>query len=140
MAPCTNTSSSISGTASFISAISAKEASRPSTTLRKPEAREARQKDFALHPEKVPQVLIERAHCKLYAFRPLNQIDSQTELEAVSPDCAHLHIAPADYCFVDPETGKLLRSVSHNTSCLLYTSAALGPDWILRQKSGASSP
>ena len=104
-----------------------------------PKAREARQNDFALHPEKVPQVLIERAHCRLYAFRPLNQIDSQTELEAVSPDCAHLHIAPADYCFVDPETGKLLRSVSHNTSCLLYTNAALAPDWILRQKCARSS-
>ena len=99
-------------------------------------AREAREKDLRLHPEKIPHFIKADEKRHLYEYKPANQIRSGTELEALSPDCAALKIPPDTYCFVDPETGKILDSVHHNTSCLLYTNAALAPDWILRQKGG----
>ncbi len=97
-----------------------------------PAAREAREKDLRLHPEKVPHFVKADKNRHFYEYTPTNQTRAGTELEAVFPECAHMHIAPADYCFVDPETGKILDSVHHNTPVLLYTEAALPADSIIR--------
>ena len=99
-----------------------------------PAAREAREKDLRLHPEKIPHFIKADEKRHLYEYKPANQTRSGTELEALSPDCAALKIPPDTYCFVDPETGKILNSVHHNTSCLLYTNADLQNGGIIRVK------
>lgn len=99
-----------------------------------PAAREAREKDLQLHPEKIPHFIKADEKRHLYEYKPANQTRSGTELEALSPDCAALKIPPDTYCFVDPETGKILDSVHHNTSCLLYTEADLQDGGIIRVK------
>ena len=99
-----------------------------------PAAREAREKDLRLHPEKIPHFIKADKKRHLYEYKPANQTRSGTELEALSPDCAALKIPPDTYCFVDPETGKILDSVHHNTPSLLYTSADLQDGGIIRVK------
>lgn len=99
-----------------------------------PEARKAREKDLELHPEKIPHFIKADEKRHLYEYKPANQTRSGTELEALSPDCAALKIPPDTYCFVDPETGKILDAVHHNTPGLLFTSADLQDGAIIRVK------
>ena len=97
-----------------------------------PAAREAREKDLRLHPEKVPHFVKADKNRHFYEYTPTNQTRAGTELEAVFPECAAVKISPKEYCFADPETGKILDSVHHNTPALLYTEAALPADSIIR--------
>ena len=99
-----------------------------------PKARAAKEADLQKHPEKQLRTVKMRKNRFFYEYQPLNFTDSQTALEAVGPDTVCIKLSASSYEFVNPETGELLRSVSHNTPCLLYTAHALQSDWIIRQK------
>ena len=99
-----------------------------------PKARAAKEADLQKHPEKQLRTVKMRKNRFFYEYQPLNFTDSQTALEAVGPDTVCVKLSASSYEFVNPETGELLRSVSHNTPCLLYTAHALQSDWIIRQK------
>ncbi len=106
-----------------------------------PEAKEAKLKDYADHPDKVPHaccctgsgaVSSNSAAARLYACNALNRIDEKTYVEFVGPDC--IGISDTDFRFVDPETGCFTPFISHNQAYLLYTDKPIQPNWIMRTR------
>lgn len=96
-------------------------------------AREAKEKDIALHPEKRPYPVKKKTGFKLYYYRALNKIDAQTELEFIGPDC--IALKDTSYELINPEDGTVMSWVCHNHDCLIYTSCSVESSWIARFKS-----
>lgn len=98
-----------------------------------PSAREAKEKDFMQHPEKVPHPVQKKDGYKMYRYEALNKISAATELEFIGPDC--IAVRDASYMLVNPEDGTIMDWVSFNHACLIYTSAPVTVSWIARFKS-----
>ena len=101
-----------------------------------PDAKAAKLKDIAMHPEKVPHACCctgsgsEKSATapagsasvtapKLYVCNALNRIDEKTYVEYVGPDC--IGIPDTTFRFVNPETGCFTPFISHNQAYYLYT-------------------
>ncbi len=97
-----------------------------------PCAKEAKEKDLALHPEKRPLLAIKKDRYRLYQYRALNKISAKTVLEFIGPDCISLQ--DSSYILINPEDGTVMDWVCHNHDCLIYTSCDLEDGWIARFK------
>lgn len=97
-----------------------------------PSAREAKTKDFSLHPEKKPHPVQKKDGYSFYHYRALNKIETSTVLEFIGPDCTS--VADSSYVLVNPEDGTIMDWVCHNHDCLIYTSSAVESSWIARFK------
>ncbi len=117
-----------------------------------PEAKAAKLKDYADHPDKVPHACCctgsgsaattaptgnaPVAAPKLYVCNALNRIDEKTYVEYVGPDCTG--IPDTDFRFVDPETGCFTPFISHNQAYYLYTDKPVQENWIIRTRAATA--
>ena len=97
-----------------------------------PSAREAKEKDLLLHPEKKIHPVQQRDGYKFYQYRALNKISASTALEFIGPDCTS--VSDTSYVLVNPENGAIMDWVCHNHDCLIYTSSKVESSWIARFK------
>ncbi len=107
-----------------------------------PEAKAAKLKDYADHPDKVPHACCctgsaNSAAARLYVCNALNRIDEKTYVEYVGPDCTG--IPDTDFRFVDPETGCFTPFISHNQAYLLYTDKPVQENWIIRTRAATDA-
>lgn len=104
-----------------------------------PDALVAKKNDLAAHPEKVPRCTNQKQNWKCYPFKAMNKLDAGLPLECIGPDTVSIALGTDDYTLLNPEDGTIMNWVSHGHDCLLYTSANLEPDWIVRMKAKRSS-
>jgi putative protease len=97
-----------------------------------PDAKKAKERDLADHPEKVPHSLVKKEGYRLFEYVPLNKVDAGTELEYVGPE--NIGIKDNESYFVDTENCLLQDWVSHGGSYYLYTNKAIEENWIVRVK------
>lgn len=99
-----------------------------------PAAREARLKDYALHPDKAPAAVTKHEDWNMYSLEALNMIHAGDEIEFVSPDTVALVSEKDSWCFADPETGLEMSWVCNGHKCVLYTKYKLQSGTIIRAK------
>ena len=97
-----------------------------------PKAREARLKDYEIHPEKNPDVIEEKNGWKIYRMIPLNMIKAGEKIEFVSPDIVAKKADADEWQLVDPETGTLRSWVCDGHECVLYTKIPLQAGALIR--------
>ena len=97
-----------------------------------PDAKAAKLKDLAAHPDKMPHACRCTGEQRLYVCNALNRIDEKTYVEYVGPDCTG--IPDTNFRFVDPETGCFTPFISHNQAYYLYTDKPVQENWIIRTR------
>ncbi|OJF76662.1 MAG: peptidase U32 [Treponema sp. CETP13] len=97
-----------------------------------PQARIAREKDNADHPEKIPHATKIRDGYKLYPWIPRNKFSMPGILEYVGPDT--LDIKDNNFVLIDPDTGCIRTWISHGHECYLYTNKPVKEGYIVRSK------
>lgn len=97
-----------------------------------PKAREARLKDYEIHPEKNPLPVEKKLGWHIYKIVPLNMIKTDDEIEFVSPDVVSEKAEKGDWFLVDPETGTLRNWVCDGHSCVIYTKKMLQAGSLIR--------
>lgn len=97
-----------------------------------PKAREARLKDYEMHPEKNPPIIEQKKDWHIYKIIPLNMIKSNDEIEFISPDVVSKKAEKGTWNLVDPETGTLRTWVCDGHNCVLYTKEILQEGALIR--------
>ena len=97
-----------------------------------PKAREARLKDYELHPEKNPDIACEKSGWHFYKMVPLNMIKAGEEIEFVAPDIVARKAATDEWRLVDPENGTLRSWVCDGHECVLFTKIPLQAGALIR--------
>ncbi len=97
-----------------------------------PKAREARLKDYEIHPEKNPDVAEHKDGWHIYKMLPLNMIKTGDEIEFVAPDIVAKKTEKDEWCLVDPESGTLRNWVCDGHNCVLYTKIPLQAGALIR--------
>ena len=97
-----------------------------------PNARAAREKDYALHPEKNPPVVEKKENWSFYKITPLNMIHPGDKIEFISPDTVCTKPSPDSWLLVNPENGTLRSWVCDGHECLLYTDDRLEEGALIR--------
>ena len=97
-----------------------------------PNARAAREKDYALHPEKNPPVVEKKDGWSFYKITPLNMIHPGDKIEFISPDTVCTKPSPDSWLLVNPENGTLRSWVCDGHECLLYTDERLEEGALIR--------
>ena len=97
-----------------------------------PNARAAREKDYALHPEKNPPAVEKKENWSLYKITPLNMIHPGDKIEFISPDTVCTKPSPDSWLLVNPENGTLRSWVCDGHECLLYTDERLEEGALIR--------
>lgn len=97
-----------------------------------PKAREARLKDYEIHPEKNPSPVEKKLGWHIYKMVPLNMIKTDDEIEFVSPDVVSEKAEKGDWLLVDPETGTLRSWVCDGHDCVIYTKKMLQAGSLIR--------
>ena len=97
-----------------------------------PNARAARAKDYALHPEKNPPVVEKKENWSFYKITPLNMIHPGDKIEFISPDTVCTKPSPDSWLLVNPENGTLRSWVCDGHECLLYTDERLEEGALIR--------
>ena len=87
------------------------------------------QKDRYLPP------LDRREGWHLYRMNPLNMINEESELEAVTPDTVSIAMNAENTCFANPVTGETYRWVCNGHPCVLYSKLSLPDGTLVRVKS-----
>lgn len=97
-----------------------------------PKAREARLKDYELHPEKNPCAAEKQSGWRFYKMVPLNMIKAGEKIEFVSPDIVAKKAAEYEWRLVDPENGTLRSWVCDGHECVLFTKIPLQAGALIR--------
>ena len=97
-----------------------------------PNARAARAKDYALHPEKNPPAVEKKENWSFYKITPLNMIHPGDKIEFISPDTVCTKPSPDSWLLVNPENGTLRSWVCDGHECLLYTDERLEEGALIR--------
>ncbi len=97
-----------------------------------PAAREARLKDYEIHPDRRIIGFEKKPGWKMYECLALNKIQTSDDIEFVSPDFCSLVVKAGDWQLVNPETGLLLNWVCDSHPCVLYTNVDLPDGTLLR--------
>ena len=97
-----------------------------------PNARAAREKDYALHPEKNPPAVEKKENWSFYKITPLNMIHPGDKIEFISPDTVCTKPSPDSWLLVNPENGTLRSWVCDGHECLLYTNEHLEDGALIR--------
>lgn len=97
-----------------------------------PKAREARLKDYELHPDKNPCVAEKVEGWCMYRINPLNMIKAGDEIEFISPDVVATKADSADWKLVNPEDGTIRSWVCDGHECVLYTKVPLQSGALIR--------
>ena len=99
-----------------------------------PRMRAAVEKDYQLHPEKIPACATKQNNWRLYKYNSLNKTDKGTELEIVSPEILSKKILGKDYMFINPKNGALLDWVNPDHDCAIYTQLEITQGTLVRTK------
>lgn len=97
-----------------------------------PKAREARLKDYEIHPEKNPEIAEQKNGWHIYKMLPLNMIKAGEKIEFVAPDIVAKKAEPDEWCLVDPDSGTLRTWVCDGHNCVLYTKIPLQAGALIR--------
>ena len=97
-----------------------------------PAAREARLKDFEIHPDRRLVPLQKKEGWHLYECTALNKVSTDMEIEFVSPDFVSKKIAPGHWFLVNPENGCLLNWVCDSHPCFIYIDSELPESTLMR--------
>jgi len=102
-----------------------------------PKAREIRQKDFIMHPEKYPEVVKKRHGWTMHKILPLNMIKNEDLIEFISPDIVCSRPANGtqeerEWILVNPENGTERTWVCDGHDCLIYTKEKLAKGTLIR--------
>ena len=97
-----------------------------------PAAREARLKDFEMHPDRNPPRVLPEDGWAMYRVKPLNMIKAGEKIEFVSPDVVSTKAVPSEWSLVDPEEGTVRDWVCDGHDCVLYTKIPLQEGALLR--------
>lgn len=90
-----------------------------------PDARAAREKDYALHPDKNPSAVEKKDGWSFYKMTPLNMIHAGDSIEFIAPDTVSEKPSPQSWMLVNPENGTLRSWVCDGHECLVYTDRQL---------------
>ena len=99
-----------------------------------PEAKKAREKDFALHPEKAPPAITKRAGWFFYKIEALNLIQRDSKIEFVAPNFSALVPESGSWLLADLQSGLETPWTSNGHETLLYTKYDLPESAIIRAK------
>ncbi len=97
-----------------------------------PKAREARLKEYEIHPEKNPAVVEKKDGWHIYKMLPLNMIKTGEKIEFVAPDIVAKKAEINEWCLVDPDSGTLRSWVCDGHNCVLYTKIPLQAGALIR--------
>ncbi len=97
-----------------------------------PKAREAKEQDLLLHPDKKPLSVQKKEGYAFFRYKALNKLSAHTELEFIGPGC--ISVKDKEYSLVNPDDGTVMDWVSHNHDCLIYTGLPIHEGWIARFK------
>ena len=92
-----------------------------------PDAREARLKDYEIHPDRCIIPFEKKEGWHLYETRALNKINAGDEIEFVSPEFPSIKAKAGDWELISSETGLKLNWVCDSHPCVIYTKFLL-PD------------
>ena len=99
-----------------------------------PEAKKAREKDFALHPEKAMPAIETRAGWFLYKIDALNLIRRDSKIEFVAPNFSALVPEKDSWLLADSQNGLEMPWTCNGHETLLYTKYDLPQSTIVRAK------
>lgn len=97
-----------------------------------PKAREARLKDYEMHPDKNPPVAEKAEGWNMYRINPLNMIKTGDDIEFISPDVVATKASKEDWKLVNPEDGTIRSWVCDGHECVLYTKVPLQSGALIR--------
>lgn len=97
-----------------------------------PNARAAREKDYALHPDKNPSAVEKKDGWSLYKITPLNMLHTGDSIECISPDTVCTKPPADNWQLVNPENGTLRNWVCDGHECLIYTNEQLHKGTLVR--------
>ena len=97
-----------------------------------PKAREARLKDYEMHPDKNPDVAEKTELWCMYKINPLNMIKAGDKIEFISPDVVATKADPSEWKLVNPEDGTIRSWVCDGHECVLYTKIPLQSGALIR--------
>lgn len=97
-----------------------------------PNARAAREKDYALHPDKNPSAVEKKDGWSFYQITPLNMIHAGDSIEFISPDTVSTKPSAQSWLLVNPENGTLRNWVCDGHECLIYTATPLHSGTLIR--------
>lgn len=99
-----------------------------------PEAKKARLKDYALHPEKNPPSAKEKRGWFMYRILPLNMIRRNDTIEFVSPDTVRIRPEKNEWILIDAENGTEQSWTCDGHGTILYTSRKLQDGTLVRSE------
>ena len=97
-----------------------------------PKAREARLKDFEIHPDRNPPAVEPKDGWSMYNLVALNMINQGDPIEFISPDVVATKAKAGDWMLVDPETGCVRTWVCDSHPCVLYAKEPLQDGALIR--------
>ncbi len=97
-----------------------------------PDAREARLKDYEIHPDRRIIPFDKKEGWHLYECTAMNKINAADEIEFVSPSFCNLLVKSEDWELISSETGLKLNWVCDSHPCVIYTKYQLPAATLLR--------
>ena len=97
-----------------------------------PDAREARLKDYEIHPDRRIIPFEKKEGWHLYETKALNKINAGDEIEFVSPEFPSVTAKAGDWELISSETGLKLNWVCDSHPCVIYTKYQLPDASLLR--------
>ena len=97
-----------------------------------PQAREARLKDYEIHPDRRIEGFAKKEGWHLYECKGMNMIRSGEEIEFVSPDFCSLKVPAAEWEIIDSETGLKMNWTCDGHPTVIYLKYQLPQGTLLR--------
>ena len=97
-----------------------------------PDAREARLKDYEIHPDRRILPFEKKDGWHLYECTAMNKINASDEIEFVSPSFCNLLVKADEWELISSETGLKLNWVCDSHPCVIYTKYELPEATLLR--------
>ena len=97
-----------------------------------PDAREARLKDYEIHPDRRILPFEKKEGWHLYECTAMNKINASDEIEFVSPSFCNLLVKADEWELISSETGLKLNWVCDSHPCVIYTKYELPDATLLR--------
>lgn len=97
-----------------------------------PKAKEARLKDYEIHPEKNPPVVQKKDGWFMYKILPLNMIKTNDKIEFISPDIVSVRPEKNEWLMINPENGTIRDWVCDGHDCVIYTKLKLQRGSLIR--------
>ena len=108
------------------------EASQKELETMHPQAREARLKDFEIHPDRRIETFEKKEGWHMYECKGMNMIRTGENIEFVSPDFCSLTLTPDEWQIIDSETGLKINWTCDGHPTAIYVNHVLPQGTLLR--------